>query len=415
MARLDELGFLEICNPNEIPDVEFDEVSFLSVCDFQIQQLSPYVRRFINLVKFKVKVNLSHTFPLWIENFSNLSYLDLSENGLSSITPQIGKLKTLKILTLAENFLKELPQEIKDLSSLEILDIGCNILKELPLWLFEMNSLIQLYCDGSRLEKIPPEIGNLTGLRQLSLCRNELTVIPPEVGNMTSLIYLNISCNRLSTLPSELANLRNLTVLYVLDNSWNYIPPQVTRIIQEIPTGQKVYQDKQSVHNSGIQETFRKTVSRIANKKPKLNINQTVEEVISSSLLEESKKSIVEYCSSLDVHSELNMTYSEMLVLVWDRIRENSCMKEILRVLDTELADSECKCFTGRITRLVNCLNGFDIDVIIGISDNEQLSNLMVLINSQYTKTEDRVKAMSEAMRERGFSQEKIDEWVVYI
>jgi hypothetical protein len=206
-----------------------------------------------------------------------------------------------------------------------------------------------------------------------------------------------------------------LTVLYVLDNPWNYIPPQVTRIIQEIPTGQKVYQDKQSVHNSGIQETFRKTVSRIANKKPKLNINQTVEEVISSSLLEESKKSIVEYCSSLDVHSELNMTYSEMLVLVWDRIRENSCMKEILKVLDTELADSECKCFTGRITRLVNCLNGFDTDVIIGISDNEQLSNLMVLINSQYTKTEDRVKAMSEAMRERGFSQEKIDEWVGYI
>jgi hypothetical protein len=84
-------------------------------------------------------------------------------------------------------------------------------------------------------------------------------------------------------------------------------------------------------------------------------------------------------------------------------------------VLDTELTDSECKCFTGRITRLVNCLNGFDTDVIINISDNEQLSNLMVLINNKYTVKEDKVKALTEAMKERGFSQEKIDEWVEYV
>jgi hypothetical protein len=109
------------------------------------------------------------------------------------------------------------------------------------------------------------------------------------------------------------------------------------------------------------------------------------------------------------------MTYSELLVLVWDRIRKNKDMKEILQVLDTELTDSECKCFTGRITRLVNCLNGFDTDVIIGISDNEQLSNLMVLINNKYDNIEDKKQELIKAMKERGFSQEKIDEWVEYV
>jgi hypothetical protein len=134
-----------------------------------------------------------------------------------------------------------------------------------------------------------------------------------------------------------------------------------------------------------------------------------------SSLFDDSKKSIVEYCSSEDIHSELNMTYSELLVLVWDRIRNHCYRKEILKVLDTELTDSECKCFTGRITRLVNCLNGFDTDVIINISDNEQLSNLMVLINNRYDNIEDRKTELVKAMKERGFSQEKINEWVEYV
>jgi hypothetical protein len=108
------------------------------------------------------------------------------------------------------------------------------------------------------------------------------------------------------------------------------------------------------------------------------------------------------------------MTYKELLMLVWDRIRKSKDMKEILSVLDTEITDSKSMCFTGRITRLVNCLNGFDTDVIINISDNEQISNLMVLINKKYAEKEDKKQEFTKAMKERGFSQEKIDEWVEY-
>jgi Leucine-rich repeat (LRR) protein len=222
--------------------------------------------------------------------------------------------------------------------------------------------------------------------------------------------------NQLTSLPPEIGLLRNLEFLGYSNNPIEYIPPQVQRLLDRLENnGQEVYQDKQSVHNSGIQTSFKETVSRLSNKKPKLNIHQTIEEVLESSLLDDSKSSIIDYCSSIDVHSELNMTYSELLVLVWDRIRKNKDVKEILSVLDTELTDSECKCFTGRITRLVNCLNGFDTDVIIGISDNEQLSNLMVLINNKYENIGDKKTELIKAMKERGFSQEKIDEWVEYI
>ena len=41
---------------------------------------------------------------------------------------------------------------------------------------------------------------------------------------------------------------------------------------------------------------------------------------------------------------------------------------------------TECKCFTGRISRLVNCLNGFTDLVNINIEDNQQIGNIIVII-----------------------------------
>ena len=101
--------------------------------------------------------------------------------------------------------------------------------------------------------------------------------------------------------------------------------------------------------------------------------------------------------------------------MVWDRIRVHPDRKEILKVLDQELKDSMNLCFTGRVTRLVNCLNGFDSDVVIQISKNEQLNNLMVLIKKQYTDNEEMKKALIEAMKERDFTEVEITEWVGYL
>ena len=53
----------------------------------------------------------------------------------------------------------------------------------------------------------------------------------------------------------------------------------------------------------------------------------------------------------------------------------NAHSDEIFDVMNIEMNDSLCKCFTGRISRLVNCLNGFDDNIKINISDNEQTYN----------------------------------------
>jgi Leucine-rich repeat (LRR) protein len=366
-------------------------------------------------------LDLSHKklkeIPEEVFGLVEITELDLSFNKLTSIPSDIGKLVNLKELHVSRNQLTSIPPEIGKLVNLEKLWVYNNQLTSLPSAICDgLVNLKELWVSRNQLTSLPPDIGKLVNLKELSVSGNQLTYLPSEIGKLVNLESLWVSENQLTSLPSEIGLLRNLNHLSYNNNPFEYIPPQVQRFLDRLcKNGQEVYRDKQSVHNSGIQKSFKETVLKLSNKKPELNINQTIEEVLESSLLDDSKKSLVEYCSSEDIHSELNMTYSELLVLVWDRIRKNKDVKEILSVLDTELTDSECKCFTGRITRLVNCLNGFDTDVIINISDNEQLSNLMVLINNKYDNIEDRKNELIKAMKERGFSQEKIDEWVGYV
>ena len=82
------------------------------------------------------------------------------------------------------------------------------------------------------------------------------------------------------------------------------------------------------------------------------------------------------------------------------------------------MQDAECKCFTGRISRLVNCLAGYDDLVVVEIANSEQIGTIVGLIKSQlganYAVGEHR-RLVYEALAERGYSREVIDEWVSYI
>ena len=73
----------------------------------------------------------------------------------------------------------------------------------------------------------------------------------------------------------------------------------------------------------------------------------------------------------------LDITFNELLIAVFNRIEINEHKDEIKKVLNIEMDDSICKCFTGRISRLVNCLNGFDELIDIKIAENEQIAQII--------------------------------------
>jgi hypothetical protein len=85
-----------------------------------------------------------------------------------------------------------------------------------------------------------------------------------------------------------------------------------------------------------------------------------------------------------------------------------------------EMTDSVCKCFTGRMSRLINCLNGFDDLVSIRISDTEQIGQVIGQIKEQLEaaneySVEKHREMVTEELLARDYSQEIIAEWIGFI
>jgi hypothetical protein len=155
--------------------------------------------------------------------------------------------------------------------------------------------------------------------------------------------------------------------------------------------------------------------------KPILAIDETVAEIIKSSILTEpTKRLIMEYCGDDSIHSVLGIRFKELLTSVWDIIRSHTNKNDILAILNDEINDANCKCFTGRMSRLINCLNGFDDRVNISIADNSQIGNIILLVRkrleseNKYTVS-DHKELVREELEERGYSSMVISEWIEYI
>ena len=377
----------------------------------------------IELLEFKdmkilyLSTNQLASIPPEIGQLVNLKHLYLHHNELTSIPPEIGQLTNLQELSLYGNQLTSIPSEIGQLINLQKLYLYGNQLTSIPPEIGQLINLQHVYLSGNQLTFIPPEIGQLVNLQQLFLSFNKLTSIPPELGQLINLQELNLSKNHLTSIPPELGQLRNLQYISIYGNPIDYLPPPFQRLLDRQKQGQQVYQDNQSIHNSGIQKSFRESVNRLLSTKPELSLEKTLEEIVSSELPNECKSSLVDYSSREDIHGELNITFGELLITVWDRIRGHENKQDILPILSQEMSDALCICFTGRITRLVNSLSGFIPEVTMHISDNEQISNLVIVTKNKIIPYDDeKHKALfQKEMKERGYSQDIINEWMSYL
>ena len=152
--------------------------------------------------------------------------------------------------------------------------------------------------------------------------------------------------------------------------------------------------------------------------KSKPTISNPYQLIINDPILtEQTKWLLFEYATCKDVHTSLNITFEELLLYVFDRIEQNEHKDEIKRVLNIEMDESVCKCFTGRISRLVNCLNGFDPLVSINISDSEQISQIIILIRNELERTNNydinmHKQLVEERLKELKYSNDVIDVWI---
>ena len=319
-----------------------------------------------------------------IKNLINLEILYCHYNEIGSLDP-IKNLINLKILHCYNNNIQSL-DPIKNLINLKILCCSHNKIQSLD----PIKNLInvdQLDCGSNKIKLLEP-IKNLINLEELGCSNNKIQSFEP-LKNLTNLKGLYCSNNEIHSLEpiNDLTNLRHLVYL---SNPIEYIPPNIVRRLNTIKNNQNTYNDSESVHNHNVQESIRKSIQNVLNIKP--IVTDVYNYILNDDILtSKTKDTLFVYINCKDVHSTLNITFEELLLHVINRIEINKHKSEIKSVLNIEMLNPECKCFTERFSRLVNCLNGFDD--LVKISEIEQIG-----LNKQAEKIKQIISSLKDLM-----------------
>lgn len=157
--------------------------------------------------------------PATLPDCHRLSYVNLSDNQLTTIPDQIFMLSELTELTLTKNKIKSLPSEIQSASKLQVLVVSQNELTEVPAAINTLPSLIYLDLSKNKLKRLPEDFFNSKTLKEVNLLGNEINVIPSSIGDATELEVLNLEFNKLRDIPLEIARLTQLRELRLTGNN----------------------------------------------------------------------------------------------------------------------------------------------------------------------------------------------------
>ncbi len=145
---------------------------------------------------------------------------------------QAGLIEGGTIINLEGQGLREVSLAEYSPDKIILIDISENKLRQLPPEIGRFTNLEHLYLANNQLTSLPPEIGQLKKLKTLVLSGNQLNQLPPEIGQLTNLETLDLQSNQLQGFPSELARLKKLQHLWVRMNPLDLdaIPPEVRNL-----------------------------------------------------------------------------------------------------------------------------------------------------------------------------------------
>ena len=412
----------------------------------------PNLQKFIcsanQLTSLPNNMNLPNLTKFWCNNnkltslpdnmiFPNLQDFDCSYNNIISL-PDNMNFSNLQVFYCTNN----------QLTSLQALPCGSSNARCAP---DNMNfpNLQEFNCSSNQLTLLPDNM-NFPNLQKFYCYRNELTSLPNNMNlsNLTkfwgynnqltslpdNMIFPNLqdfdcSYNNITSLPVCILNFRNL-LIFSYHNNEIELSLQIARFIHRMKTSStnklNVYTDTQNVHNSTIQLSVRDSINRITTRPDlqKYDIDQLHILIIENTKLTETSKSLLfEYITDMTVHSLLLLTFSEVLWFIIQTILTdftNITQAEIFKILNQEILDADCKCFTGRMNRIINCLNGFSPLVVINIKDGEQIGNIIILVKNKleltnsYTIRQHKIEVEKELL-ERNYDIETIKTWLEYI
>jgi len=281
-------------------------------------------------------------------------------------------------------------------------------------------NLQELCLGGNQITKIEG-LETLVNLQKLYLGGNQITKIE-GLETLVNLLVLFLGYNQIIKIPFQITRLRHLNEFCYDNNPIEEIHPLAQRFIDRINRRNfdtnNIYNDGQNIHDSTIQKCIRESIFRVMES---MSADDVTDAVLHDEILTPQSKSLIfEYCEDREPHSILGITFKDLFNAVWMTIVRHPDGAEIKRVLNGELQDAECKCFTGRLSRLVNCLNGFDDRVSIQISDKSQIGNIVIMVKASlerdghYTVERHR-EIVRKELQSRNYEEGIIKEFIEYI
>ena len=368
----------------------------------------------LNLIKNKLDSEDGIALGEGLKNNNTLEKFHISYNllGLEGGIPILSSLQT--------NSLLELKMDYTLLGPKAGVVIAQALRNNRTLQKFSINGNKLDYLSGIAIGQ---SLQTNNSLQELDLTNNNLGndgalgIVQGIEKNRTSRITtLKLSNNNITRLPAELNRCR-LNVFHYWGNPIDYIPPHVRRWLGRFQQQQnvRIHLDSQNVHNSQIQQCIRDSLNKIMNatERPKY---QTLDEVrraiLDDNILSpQCKSQLIEYALDTSEHTSLEITFCEALQYVLTRIDMNQNRDEIKRILNREMSDALCMCFTGRISRLLNCLTVLDPLVHIHIVNlNDMFTNVGIRLmeNAKYTTDAHQKQFEKELVEDYGYEMTHI-------
>lgn len=171
-----------------------------------------------------------------------------------------------------------------------------------------------------------------------------------------------------------------------------------------------LFNDSQNIHLSSIQQSTNKSINNLMKDKLISSKEDLIKELIN--LNPKCLSQIMKYLKLTNVHSILLITFEDLFIRVFQRIILSEHKTELLIRLNDEMYDSIDKCFTGRLTRLVNVLVGFYEDIEINISDSERISNIILSVLNGEEMTDELKEMCITKLKEAGIEESVIEKWI---
>jgi Leucine-rich repeat (LRR) protein len=388
--------------------------------------LPPEIGKLENLRRLDVQYNQIDSLPPSFADLRALRFVNFNNNNFHEFPDPLGGLTNLETLYMNYNRIKKLPQSIGGLVQIRTLSFYGNRICKVHKLIKWLRHIIVLNLADNCLSELPETIGDIVTLEWLLLSNNiHLKEIPRTIGGCRALHTLEANNNQLERLPVEITQCTALRVIDTTDNPIE-ISPIVQRFInrhRNVRNHAGLYHDTQNVHASSIQESIKKSLITLFNDTYEADKDTVIAAIVEDPAIQiKNKQILIGYIKDdKETHCTLYCTFFDAFMKVYGRIRgvaDDERRAELYKRLNEELDEAECKCFTGRLSRMVNVLNGFFDDIEIGISENEQISNVILAIRRRYgldvndEMDEQMKERIRQELKERGYEHDIIEVWL---